>query len=361
MNNKNIKIIFPEQIIVGYSQRENYLLSFITFKEKNILRKEKSWNDWRDKKINHNVISNEPISGFKFFGSNKRSSDWFGSGRNMVEIQHPNGFVFEITVENTITLLNDTIVENGEIKSKCLLAWSGVQMSLIKENSDIYQQAVENINRNNIKTPIKNLQLGDYVILQNGVEGIYYGNQHTFIRKSHNLYFNYKFEQFHFIKTENIKNEDFNISKSLKISQIIKEKSIQITQNDAIDKINNIIWTTKLYNKTYNILLVNNEPNIIGAKLTEVKYKKNQHKARYIYDLPIYGYKDKYILEIYKKDYFYEYVLTDNKLSFGFSGGDKPENKLYVHNLKNNVSYFGINKKEPISILFEFKNIKVII
>lgn len=117
-------------------------LGFVTYVDsKGKLRKEVSWNGWGDSY--HGEFSNEPKNGFKLENAVKRTGVWFGAGRTMFRLQHPDGFIFEITTDNFWEICNSCIISKGVIESKCILAWDGVALSLIPVDSELYQQQMK--------------------------------------------------------------------------------------------------------------------------------------------------------------------------------------------------------------------------
>ncbi len=61
-------IFVPAKINVGYQKREGTytgkLAYVIYFDQKGVLRKQSSWDSWRDEKIKNNIYNNEPTEGF---------------------------------------------------------------------------------------------------------------------------------------------------------------------------------------------------------------------------------------------------------------------------------------------------------
>jgi len=64
----NTNIFVPKQINVGFQNRKDTysgkLAYVIYFDEKGKLRKETSWNSWRDENIPNEIYDNEPTEGF---------------------------------------------------------------------------------------------------------------------------------------------------------------------------------------------------------------------------------------------------------------------------------------------------------
>ena len=68
MNSINTTIYVPKKIKVGFDNRSDTytgkLAYVIYYDEKGKLRKETSWNSWRDENIEPEEYDNEPMSGF---------------------------------------------------------------------------------------------------------------------------------------------------------------------------------------------------------------------------------------------------------------------------------------------------------
>lgn len=109
-----------------------------------IRNKTPGWEKWRNKDISPVELENIPRSGFKLVGVTKRSSEWFGSGRNMFRIQHPEGFQFEITANNLLAILQTDNCIDQELQGTYQLCWAYRDMSLVNINSEEYQIALEN-------------------------------------------------------------------------------------------------------------------------------------------------------------------------------------------------------------------------
>jgi len=94
------KLFIPEKIKVGYQERDDTytkrLAYVIYYDNKGVLRKEKSWEGWRSKKIKADEFENKPHSGFVLNKGVQRYGHW-GSGRNMVRVYDDRGIEFEIT------------------------------------------------------------------------------------------------------------------------------------------------------------------------------------------------------------------------------------------------------------------------
>ena len=145
LNYQGRQISAPDNLVIGFQKRQEGNLAFIVYRdEKKVLRKEKSWNGWRDKSIDPLEIENVPTKGFVLSETKRRSRDWFGSGRNVWRVTHPKGFEFEISSNNLEAIISDCDIIKGEIMSECIFAWSGTDMSLVPIVSELYNEAIAN-------------------------------------------------------------------------------------------------------------------------------------------------------------------------------------------------------------------------
>jgi hypothetical protein len=168
---------------VGFNNRtydgQKFLLAYIVKDDKLT-----SFDSWRDKKLGKKEIDNEPKIGFKLFGDSKRGREWFGSGRSMLYVQHPDGFVFEISVDNLVNILSYCDVIKNEFTTKMIFAHEGKNLILIPTNSELYLEAIEDTERANAtktKSVIKpsDLKIGDVIEFANKTKALYVGKYNS--------------------------------------------------------------------------------------------------------------------------------------------------------------------------------------
>lgn len=156
-------MFIPQKLKVGYQNRHDTftgkLAYVIYYDEKNKLRKETSWENWRDKKLDPMDVDNVPTSGFVFNKGVTRFSDW-GSGRSMIRIHDPRGFEFEITLDNLIGILMYSDVSKRDIVEQCVFAWYGTELVLLPVNSVEYQESLAYTNKQSKKVSAKELVEG---------------------------------------------------------------------------------------------------------------------------------------------------------------------------------------------------------
>ncbi len=146
MNNiKENNFFIPRKIAVGFVKRANTYsgkLSYITYYDNtNKLRKDVSWNGWRDKNIEPVYTDNIPTSGFII---NKRAGGekWGWNQRaTYARIYDPRGFEFEITIDNLLWILEYTNSENKELKGQFVYSWYGTELVLMPIVSSDYEES----------------------------------------------------------------------------------------------------------------------------------------------------------------------------------------------------------------------------
>ncbi len=139
-------LFIPKTIHVGFQKRADTFtgkLAYVIYEdEKGILRKQKSWDGWRDQTIEPVILENKPQSHMVFNKSIHRQSYHFGNGRNTFRIYDPRDFEFEIDSNNLIGILLHSDVLKREIEQECVYAWNGKDLVLLPTNSVQYQESV---------------------------------------------------------------------------------------------------------------------------------------------------------------------------------------------------------------------------
>ena len=133
------------------------------------------------------TLKNEPMGGFRLLDDVRRYSGW-GSGNVKWRVEDPRGFELEISSPNLMQILSCSVVDCGEILDKCIWAREGSENILVPVTSETYTITVANTERMNKSVSLKDLKLGDNVILQNGTKGRYCGKL-SLIEIDHGDYF----------------------------------------------------------------------------------------------------------------------------------------------------------------------------
>lgn len=151
----------------------------IYYDEKGKLRKETSWNNWRDNDIPNEEFKNVPTEGFVL---NKKvggySGCWGNFRQTYTRVYDPRGFEFEITIPNLLWILECCNCIKGKgLEGKFVYGWDGTELLLIPVDSPDYKEIEEwNTIRHNQKHINKEqLRLGATYLDKTGSECIYMG------------------------------------------------------------------------------------------------------------------------------------------------------------------------------------------
>ena len=175
-------IFIPKKINVGYQNRSGTytgkLAYVIYYDERGKLRKETSWNSWRDKEIPNEEFDNVPTSGFVL---NKKVGD-YSSGwdhrQAYCRVYDPRNFEFEITIENLLYILeNVNSIKGKGLEGEFVYGWDGKDLVLMPVESSDYKQISEynKIVHNNESIKAKDLIVGATYLTKDNEEWIYVG------------------------------------------------------------------------------------------------------------------------------------------------------------------------------------------
>ena len=196
-----MSLFIPQKIKVGYQNRSDTysgkLAYVIYYDTKGKLRKEASWNNWRDKKITDNEWDNTPISGFVL---NKKVGGYqyhYDMRQTYARVYDPRGFEIEITVPNLLHILECTDCIRGKgLVGEFVYAWDGTELVLLPTSSPDYTEL-----QNKTNTLIK----GEYIKGADLKPGRTYatidGEEYIFLTKAPKI--KYEVGTWHFV-TDNI-------------------------------------------------------------------------------------------------------------------------------------------------------------
>lgn len=179
-------IFIPKKINVGYQDRKNTytgkLAYIIYYDEKGKLRKETSWNNWRDENIPNEEFDNIPTSGFVL---NKKAGDYntgWSHRQAYCRVYDPRNFEFEITIENLLYILENTNSIKGKgLEGEFVYGWDGKDLILMPVDAPDYKEIMDynSILHNNESIRAKDLIIGATYLAKNNEEYIYMG-KHDF-------------------------------------------------------------------------------------------------------------------------------------------------------------------------------------
>lgn len=180
-------IFIPKTINVGYQNRDDTytgkLAYVIYYDEKGKLRKETSWNSWRDKDIPNNEFENVPTEGFVL---NKKAGDYstgWDHRHAYCRVYDPRGFEFEISIENLLYILeNANCIRGKGLEGEFVYGWDGKDLVLMPVKSPDYKQiaAYNKIVHNNESIKTRDLLLGATYLTKENIQWIYMGRFETY-------------------------------------------------------------------------------------------------------------------------------------------------------------------------------------
>ena len=187
------KMLVPKTITAGFVKREDTYtgkLAYVIYTDaKGVLRKEKSWNGWRDAKIKPVTYDNTPRTGFvlnKKVGGYK--SDW-NVRQTMVRVYDPHDFEFEISVVNLLFILQETSAIQGKgLEGEFVYAWHGTELVLLPTCSAEYRECVKFTGHQATKVKKEDMVEGCTYIMKDMTNVLYLG-RHDYCTKTHDKQF----------------------------------------------------------------------------------------------------------------------------------------------------------------------------
>jgi len=178
----NSQLFIPTKINVGFVERKDTytksLAYIIYYDQKGVLRKETSWNSWRDHKIPNQELKNVPTEGFvlnKGVGGQRQSYGW--NARNeYIRVYDPRGFEFEISVKNLLFILEECTSTKGKgLEGEFIYSWDGKELVLLPVECQDYKSCTEYTSLQDKKISAKELVVGGIYKTKKQVEYIYLG------------------------------------------------------------------------------------------------------------------------------------------------------------------------------------------
>lgn len=189
-------VYIPKKLRVGFVKRDGtfngQLAYVIYYDEKGKLRKETSFNNWRDESIKAIELDNVPANFVLNKGITRVSYDWRNHARTMIRIWDNRDFEFEISVDNLMGILMHSDVSKRDILEPCVFAWDGQELLLLPVNSEAYQEAMAHTAKQGLKLTAKDLEPGKRYSFKSDEEPALYLGQYEFAEKGYSKKFTYK-------------------------------------------------------------------------------------------------------------------------------------------------------------------------
>lgn len=164
VNHMNTDMFLPKKIKVGFQEREDTYtgqLGYATYvDEQGFVKRESSFDRWRDYRIDTKMFDNEPMTGFVM---NRRVGGYrtqWGFRDSYIRVHDPRGFEIEISVDNQLFILEhmDSIVGKG-FSGELVYAWADDQLILLPTNSAEYEEIKKKSEVRHERTFIKSKEL----------------------------------------------------------------------------------------------------------------------------------------------------------------------------------------------------------
>lgn len=199
-----------------------------------------------------NVVEYEniPLPGFTLLKSDRKS--WSSTDVSWLVID-PRGFLARISNSNLESIMHVTGITEGLIQEKCVWARENqnTSMILVPVSSPLYIEAVKNTEIFENRVNIKDVSIGDKVLLQNGLQGIYLGVQSLYGYLNDDSTGQYLKPSVYLRRqVVEIKPKQYHYQVDTKILKILKKSSVSITREEASEHINNEIATGGTYFST---------------------------------------------------------------------------------------------------------------
>jgi len=231
-NTANQKNPLPESEIIpiGDSANEKKKLENVT----------KKYSDLREHE-------NFPLPGFTLFSTNRKN---YGSADPTWLVIDPRGFLVRISNGNLEDILHVTGITEGLIQEECVWARdnSETKMRLIPVSSPEYTEAVRNTELIEGKVSMKEVQIGDTVILQNELQGKYMGVVSLY-GPLNNYSYDKEFKTQGFLRRQvvQVAQGQYHYQTDLKILKVVKKIEQSMTREESVEEMNKDIGSGNAY------------------------------------------------------------------------------------------------------------------
>lgn len=184
---------------------------------------------------------NVPMPGFTLLETRKTS--WSSADSHWVVID-PRGYLVRITNKNLMGILLESGITEGLIQEKCVWARDNTEttMRLVPVSAADYVTAVKNTDLLENKVSIKDVQIGDRVLIHDGVTGVYLGTQ-TLYGETVTTYKTGALGPTVYPRRQLLKldNGRYYYRSDLKILKILEKTKLPMTRNEITAQLNDEI------------------------------------------------------------------------------------------------------------------------
>lgn len=343
-------ITIPKTCKAGFQTRKDTysgkLAYVIYYDEKGVLRKEKSWNSWRNNALEALDFDNVPTSGFfinKEVGGHRYGWDY---RQTYCRIYDPRGFEFEITIPNLIYILKNVVSNKDKgFDGEFVYGWDGKDLVLVPVEAPEYQQIKQNTaavyEQGNIKA--KDLIVGHTYANLDGSEFVYLAKdyKYTYLRvyPSFRSYLNTSAGN---LSVEGMTQQEYN---QLPLSLEQPEERVQIKKSSKKyywfynKNINQIVAFSSLDKKLYYIV-EDKATKDLPTYIEMLNKNKEFSKIQYEKDKLVYMTLTEFIEKITEQKTDYEYYYLTKSFS------DDKGKRYYIRAYKDHYEVYKLRDKK---------------
>jgi len=188
------------------------------------------------KYVNLREFENRPLPGFALHKTDRKN--WGSIDQTWLVID-PRGFLVRITNDNLEQILHVTGITEGLIQEKCIWARKDTQTKtmLIPVSSAKYAEAVSNTELLEGKVNIKDVQIGDEVLLQNQLKGTYMGVVSLYgPMNDYSTTCVYKPQVYLRRQVVKISPGKYHYQTDVKILKVLKKAATPLTREDSVEE-----------------------------------------------------------------------------------------------------------------------------
>lgn len=184
-----------------------------------------------------NEHENIPLPGFTLYKADRKS--WGSIDQTWLVID-PRGFLVRISGQNLENILHVTGITEGLIQEKCIWARqnSETRLTLIPVTSAKFNEAVGNTALMENKVEITDVQIGDTVLLQSKLTGIYMGVASLYGQLTLSTGIGYKVDTYPRRQIIELSPGRYHFGSDLKILKVINKTPNPLTREQAIESMN---------------------------------------------------------------------------------------------------------------------------
>lgn len=189
---------------------------------------------------------NNPLPGFTLIGVNKKT---YTSPDSTWLIVDPRGFKTRISTKNLFEILKVTGITEGLVQQKCVWARedSHTSMTLIPVSSDTFIEAIDNTSLIDSRINIRDVNIGDTVLLQNKKQGVYKGTLSLYCSLQENRERVSKPQSMLRRQVIEISPNNYYYHGDAKILKVVKKSATQITPEESVAELNSNIKNNSAY------------------------------------------------------------------------------------------------------------------